>query len=194
MTTKELIRAEIERRKNKWLAASRLVKKGKDTAMYAAGKSSAYTELLSFLDTLPDEPVTDCHDLTGKKTFDDYLKASPSERRKMNMAEILGEERLAKTKRTMKLEEGIYEIPDDCTAVYSKRKVIVKKMLDADKPKFFHCADCIHQKWGRLTMRNQWYDSPYCEKRPKFIEGKGGYFYNAYSSKKACEMFEKKGS
>lgn len=55
MTTKELIRAEIERRKNKWLAASRLVKKGKDTAMYAAGKSSAYTELLSFLDTLPDE-------------------------------------------------------------------------------------------------------------------------------------------
>ena len=52
---KELIRAEIERRKNKWLAASRLVKKGKDTAMYAAGKSSAYTELLSFLDTLPDE-------------------------------------------------------------------------------------------------------------------------------------------
>ncbi len=94
----------------------------------------------------------------------------------------------------MKLEEGIYEIPDDCTAVYSKRKVIVKKMLDADKPKFFHCADCIHQKWGKLTMRNQFWDSPYCEKMPKFIEGKGGYFYNAYSSKKACEMFEKKGS
>ena len=55
MNTIDKIRAEIERRKNKWSAASRLVKKGKDTAMYAAGKSSAYTEFLSFLDTLPDE-------------------------------------------------------------------------------------------------------------------------------------------
>lgn len=94
----------------------------------------------------------------------------------------------------MKLEEGIYEIPDDCTAVYSKRKVIVKKMLDADKLNVMRCGDCIHQKWGRLTMRNQWWDSPYCEKKPKIIEGKGGYFYNANSSKKACEMFEKKES
>lgn len=42
-----------------------------------------------------------------KKTFDDYLKASPAERRKMNMAEILGEERLAKTKEQMDLEEEV---------------------------------------------------------------------------------------
>lgn len=58
MTTIEKIRAEIERRRKNWLAASRLVKKGKDTAMYAAGKSSAYTEFLSFLDTL-EEPVSE---------------------------------------------------------------------------------------------------------------------------------------
>ena len=58
MTTIDKIRAEIERRRKNWLAASRLVKKGKDTAMYAAGKSSAYTEFLSFLDTL-EEPVSE---------------------------------------------------------------------------------------------------------------------------------------
>ena len=92
----------------------------------------------------------------------------------------------------MKLEAGIYEIPDDCTAVYSKRKVIVKKKLDADKPRVFHCADCVHQKWGRLSMKNQWWDSPYCEVKPKTIGGKEDYFYNACSSNKACEMFKPK--
>lgn len=46
---KELIRREIERRKNK---AETMRERG------------AYLELLSFLDTLPDEPVTDCHELT----------------------------------------------------------------------------------------------------------------------------------
>ena len=44
-----------------------------------------------------------------KKTFDDYIKASPAERRKMNMTEILGEERLAKTKERMDLEEAAEE-------------------------------------------------------------------------------------
>ena len=92
----------------------------------------------------------------------------------------------------MKLEAGIYEIPDDCTAVYSKRKVIVKRMKDADKPKVLHCSDCIHQKWGKLTMRNQYWDSPYCECKPKTIHGKDGYYYNAGSYNKACEMFEPK--
>ncbi len=94
----------------------------------------------------------------------------------------------------MKLEEGIYEIPDNCTVLYQHRKVVVKKMLNADKPKVFHCSDCIHQKWGKLTMKNQFWDSPYCEKRPKIIYGKNGYYYNANSSKKACEMFEPKES
>lgn len=55
MTTIKKIRAEIERRRNKWLDESRLVKKGKDKSMYAAGKSSAYTEFLPFLDTLEAE-------------------------------------------------------------------------------------------------------------------------------------------
>ena len=90
----------------------------------------------------------------------------------------------------MKLEEGIYEIPDDCTAVYQHRKVIVKRMKAIDKPKVNHCGDCLHQKWGKITMKNQFWDSPYCENKPKTIYGKEGYFYNASSFKKACEMFK----
>lgn len=49
------LKAEIERRKEKWLAASRLIKKGKDKAMYAAGKSSAYTEFFSLITSLQQE-------------------------------------------------------------------------------------------------------------------------------------------
>jgi len=52
--TEKLI-AEIESRKEKWLLASRLVRKGKDKAMYAAGKSSAYTEFLSLVTSLQRE-------------------------------------------------------------------------------------------------------------------------------------------
>lgn len=47
--------AEVERRKEKWLAESRLIRKGKDMAMYAAGKSSGYTEFLSLIDSLQQE-------------------------------------------------------------------------------------------------------------------------------------------
>ena len=94
-----------------------------------------------------------------------------------------------KRDRKMKLEEGIYEIPDDCTAVYQNRKVIIKKMKAVDRPKVPHCGDCIHQKLGRKSLRNQYYDSPYCENKPKTIDGKLGYFYNASSYKKACEQF-----
>ena len=52
MTTKELIRREIERRKVDAL----------DKGFTFV--PTALQDLLSFLDTLPDEPVTDCHDLT----------------------------------------------------------------------------------------------------------------------------------
>lgn len=51
----DLLRKEIERRKEKWLAESRLIKKGKDKAMYAAGKSSGYTEFLSLVNSLQQE-------------------------------------------------------------------------------------------------------------------------------------------
>jgi len=61
-----------------------------------------------------------------KKTFDDYLKASPAERRKMNMTEILGAEKLAKIKEMMEQEQeqptcktcGFYE--NNCPFIRGK--------------------------------------------------------------------------
>ena len=33
----------------------------------------------------------------------------------------------------MKLEEGIYDIPDNCTAVYANRQVIIKQKRPSEK-------------------------------------------------------------
>lgn len=90
----------------------------------------------------------------------------------------------------MKLEEGVYSIPADCTVLYVDRQVVVQKKKRQQGLK--HCGDCIHQLYGKKTIQNQWYASPYCELKPKIINGRGGYFYNANSNKTACEMFEQK--
>ena len=90
----------------------------------------------------------------------------------------------------MKLQEGTYSIPDDCTVLYVDRKVVVQKKKRSQGLK--HCKDCIHQKFGKLTIQNQWYASPYCELKPKIICGRGGYFYNANNNKVACEQFDPK--
>ena len=55
MTTKELIRREIERR-IEWLNTV--------TNDFREGRRAELRSLYDFLDTLPDEPVTDCDDLT----------------------------------------------------------------------------------------------------------------------------------
>lgn len=56
MTTKELIRQEIERRIKKLHCADFV-----DEMLEGPSGNDGF---LSFLDTLPDEPVNDCHDLT----------------------------------------------------------------------------------------------------------------------------------
>lgn len=64
---KELIRDEIRKWQSNIEAkcpestSSRNYTKEEWNAIY---EYNAYTRILSFLDTLPDEPVTDCHDLT----------------------------------------------------------------------------------------------------------------------------------
>ena len=88
------------------------------------------------------------------------------------------------------LTEGTYTIPDNCTAKYEKRKIYVYKMkVDASVKR---CRDCSHCKLGRLTMRRQWWDSSYCEMKPKIISGKGGYYYSVQGSKVACDKFKDK--
>lgn len=61
MTTKELIRAEIERREKILtnVYEEQLERKDEEMMNYYHGKVVALEELLTFLDTLPEEPVSD---------------------------------------------------------------------------------------------------------------------------------------
>lgn len=88
----------------------------------------------------------------------------------------------------MKLEIGTYEIADDCTIVYRDHKVTVKKKTRG-MPDVMHCRDCIHQRFGRKTLKKQFYDSAYCELRPKNTDG---LFYCAPGSRIACYRFKPK--
>ena len=71
---KELIRDEIRKWQSNIEAkcpestSSRNYTKEEWNAIY---EYNAYTRILSFLDTLPDEPVTDCHDL--EKEIREYM-------------------------------------------------------------------------------------------------------------------------
>ena len=68
MTTKELIRDEVKRLFEKYKALEHTAEHDMDNyndedIYFYQGKRKVCSEILSFLDTLPDEPVTDCHDL-----------------------------------------------------------------------------------------------------------------------------------
>ena len=91
------LRAEIERRKKEHMY---------DEMPITIGRYYEDRDLLAFIDSLQQEPVE-------KKTFDDYLKASPAERRKMNMTEILGAEKLAKIKDMMEQEQPEFPTTDE---------------------------------------------------------------------------------
>ena len=69
------------------------------------------------------------------------------------------------------------------------RKVqIVKRMsVGYSGPR---CKDCRHCKEGRKTLFQQWYDSHYCDRKPKTIGGYAGYFYSARTEDRACKMYE----
>lgn len=92
----------------------------------------------------------------------------------------------------MVLEEGVYEIPDDCTVYVVKRKINVVKKKIKTQPNLKRCRDCVHCKSGRLSVLNQFWDSNYCDVRPKQISGKDGYFYATQDNRIACYQFEEK--
>lgn len=94
----------------------------------------------------------------------------------------------------MTLTEGIYEIPASCTALYKDRKIIVKKKKNLDKENVIRCRHCEHCKYGKMSMRNQFWDSDYCEMKPKTIYGENKYFYSTLPSRRAedCKNFKLK--
>jgi len=88
----------------------------------------------------------------------------------------------------MELQEGEYKIPRElCAVLRGGDTVIVKKRTRYNQKKY--CRDCIHQKRGKVTLKDQWYESPYCELRRK---KDGIHFYSAHDTILACENFEQK--
>ena len=89
----------------------------------------------------------------------------------------------------IELQPGTYAIPEDCTFKYANRQIIVvpKKVKDTSVRR---CGTCKRICIGKKCIRNQSYDTEYCELKPKTIGGKTGYFYHVSPSTKACDLYE----
>ena len=88
-----------------------------------------------------------------------------------------------------KLEPGIYEIPEGYTIarVPGERTVEIRAFHDrrvSDKDR--RCKNCIFYADGQ-AMKNQWYKSKVCTKRPKAIPGL--FYATVPYGGKDCPMF-----
>ena len=92
----------------------------------------------------------------------------------------------------MELKEGRYELPPDLKAKIVEGRVVVVSKRTGHDYGAKRCKHCKHCKFGKKAMATQWWDSHYCDQKPKSIGGYDGYFYATQPSRKACEMFEDK--
>ena len=88
-----------------------------------------------------------------------------------------------------KLQPGTYAIPEDCTFKYANRQIIVvpKKVKDTS---VLRCGTCKYIKTGNKCCKGQYWETQYCELKPKTIGGKAEYFYHVSPSAKACGKYE----
>lgn len=94
----------------------------------------------------------------------------------------------------MILKEGIYEIAKGYKAITIGHGTKVK-ILKRIKPPYegSRCKDCIHCHRGKYAFSpNQWWESAFCDKKPKTVGGDSRFFYSTNESFKACELFEKR--
>lgn len=94
----------------------------------------------------------------------------------------------------MTLKEGIYDIAEGYKAITIEKGTKVK-ILKRAKPAYEgeRCRDCVHCQKGRYAFGpNQWWESNFCDKKPKTVAGRNDYFYSTTKSTKACNMFERK--
>ena len=92
-------------------------------------------------------------------------------------------------------------IPGACASTenlkYTTARMVAEALWPKPKnqhaqPKINRCRDCEHRKVGRCSLRDQWWESSYCELKPKTIGGVSGFFYSVQDSKVACENFKEK--
>lgn len=85
----------------------------------------------------------------------------------------------------MELKEGIYSIPPGHTLkILGDRQIQISPYKNGVSQSLQRCRDCEHLKIGRKCMDKQWWDSTYCEMKPK--GKKKQLFYSAKPSDKAC--------
>ena len=88
----------------------------------------------------------------------------------------------------MDLQVGEYFIPDDCTAKFVGRTLVVYKRKSKKlAPTEYRCKDCKHRIKGHCLKRQR-YDTMVCELKPK----ENGLFYGAPLYGEPCDKFEKK--
>ena len=87
------------------------------------------------------------------------------------------------------LQPGTYAIPESCTFRYANRKIMVvpKKTKDTS---ILRCGTCKYIKTGNKCCKDQYWETQYCELKPKTIGGKTEYFYHVSPSTKACDKYE----
>lgn len=92
-------------------------------------------------------------------------------------------------------------IPGACASTENLRYTTARVVAEAlwpkpknqsEQPKIKRCRDCEHRKVGKCSMRNQWWESLYCELKPKTIGGVSGFFYSTKDSTPACENFKER--
>ena len=87
------------------------------------------------------------------------------------------------------LQPGSYAIPENCTFKYLNRKIVVipKKTKDTS---VLRCGTCKHIHTGNKCCKDQFWETQYCDLKPKTIGGKTEYFYHVSPSTKACDKYE----
>ena len=93
-------------------------------------------------------------------------------------------------------------IPGACASTENLRYTTARMVAEAlwpkkeeekrAQPKINRCRDCEHRKVGKCSMRNQWWESLYCELKPKTIGGVSGFFYSTKDSTPACKNFKER--
>lgn len=92
----------------------------------------------------------------------------------------------------MELKEGIYKLPPHLKAVVRDGDTIIVSTRARLSP-YKHCRDCEHCKVGKYKFSpNQWWESTYCEMKPKKMACEGEWWYAAPEGRIACELFKPK--
>lgn len=96
----------------------------------------------------------------------------------------------------MELQEGIYNIAEGYRAFTIERGTKVqivkrKKRIPVVESRCRNCKHCLRGKYK--FSPGQWWESTYCEKKPKTVAG-ASYFYHVEELGKICDLFEPKES